>query len=239
MRFLILVSLVGFFFSSAKSQFAVSGKYGLVNTNWNNSTYTDAEGSQLVGSIYENEVEFGLSYWFRLKEQRVEFYPELSVGLNSSDVTSSSGTYDANFSFTNFYLNLNTQVYFMDFKGDCNCPTWSKDGNFLTKGLYLLVSPSVVFHNFEIEQEGDTFNDTFASFRLGAGVGLDIGLNDLLTISPFYTYYFSDNKSSHVIDRLTGAPDGSAPETNLNQNVFGLKLVFRPDYRRSQNRFRR
>lgn len=75
---------------------------------------------------------------------RIEFLPELHFAAYQADVID-LGDLDARF-YSGF---LNVNVYLLDLKGDCDCPTWSKSGNTLTKGLFLQLSPgySLIYGN--------------------------------------------------------------------------------------------
>lgn len=134
-------------------------------------------------------ISFGLDYWFRLKNNRIEFYPE----LNYAQLTKNwENVLDLKLNMYSIYLN--TQIYFLDFAGDCDCPTFSKEGTFIDRGLFLLLSPGYSLQRLETKQfEGLEENVESNAFNFGAGLGLDIGISDAITITPYAgaRYFFS------------------------------------------------
>ncbi len=122
----------------------------------------------------------GIDYAFRLPNTRIEFLPELHFAAYQADVID-LGDLDARF-YSGF---LNVNVYILDLKGDCDCPTWSKSGNTLTKGLFLQLSPgySLIYGNVkttEILYKGRSTNPSLA-----LGAGLDLGVSERMTITPY------------------------------------------------------
>lgn len=106
-----------------------------------------------------------LEYWLRLPKQRIEFYPELNVSLQESSFSDELSSHQTNFQAITYGLDLKTQIYFLDFKGDCDCPTFSKNEPIVKKGIYLLLSPGAYIQNrnfnsvsqtYSIEQENQT-----------------------------------------------------------------------------------
>lgn len=216
--------------SSLWCQFGAVAKYQ-TNTNKNWDKATDV-------SLFKNTLELGVNYWFRLKNKRVEFLPEVSYlkGSNSNLNTT-------NFSLsaaerTAIYLNFNTQIYPLDFDGDCNCPTFSKDGDLLKKGFYWLISPGIGYHNVSSTLEGNTLeNNGQIKPRIGLGAGLDIGIADILTISPFISYNLD------LGPELKDLEKGDNAYFDISENIrsyhIGLRLMFRPDYVKGQGGFKR
>lgn len=187
-------------------------------------------GVQTDQAIPEKGFSFGIDYWFRLKNQRIEFFPEINYASFSEDI---GNTFSANGDYFSFFLN--TQIYFLDFVGDCDCPTFSKDGTFLDKGLFLLLSPGISYIDNRIEVvEGDNFQSNTWAPSMAAGLGLDIGITDLITITPFggVRYYFNtslqqfEGQEYLVNDRVYRLQN----EENQMLKLFGgLRLGFRFD----------
>ena len=64
--------------------------------------------------------------------------------------------------------------------------TFSKDGTVIDKGLFLLLSPGYSLQQFELSPEdGPSTKVEDGAFSIGAGLGLDIGVSDILTITPY------------------------------------------------------
>jgi len=203
----ILSTLLCFLFiqSMAFSQFSISAAYSS-----NSSDIIDKHVPFEATS--PSSIELGVAYWFRLKSKRVEFLPEVGYALyqmpNTKPVPFESASA--------FHFNFNTQIYPIDFHSDCSaCPTFSKDGGLIKKGFYWIVSPGISSYKF------DGFNDVTVdgvAFRIGLGAGLDIGLSNLLTISPFAKYNIAASVSDNIGESGT-----------YNQLQFGLRAILRVD----------
>ncbi len=128
-----------------------------------------------------NGPAIGVNYWLRLKNKRVEFLPELNYTFSNQNLETLN--FDAKTQFFSFYFN--TRIYFLDFAGDCDCPTFSKEGPTLEKGLFLQLSPGVSYVTQNYEWGVKTREADFAAFSIGAGLGFDIGINDYVTVTPF------------------------------------------------------
>lgn len=153
-----------------------------------------------------------VDYWFRVKKRRIEFTPELSF----TDVNASNSINRVDHQILAFHFNTN--IYPFDLKSDCDCPTWSKDGNFVTKGLFLQVSPGVMAIETDLATEDANLEATEFGWGIGLGAGLDIGLSDFLTVSPTVRFSFY--------------PDaGLGPDIAADLRLFqaGLRVGFRWD----------
>lgn len=230
----VLVILVGMFTASmASAQFGISARIqNNTNKTWTNTYESAADTMQ---NLFSRSYEFGINYWFRLKDYRVEFLPELSMAV-SEESPLFSELFAESHKRQSYYFNFNVQVYPLDFIGDCNCPTFSKDGNFVAKGFYWLFSPGISYHVMQ------TTNDPISSFvpedesitsvRLGLGAGIDIGVTDMFTFSPFilYSMNFGNSwKSQYDAYNLT-LPEGENNSANIKQWHIGARIIFRPDY---------
>lgn len=129
----------------------------------------------------------GIDYWLRLKNYRVEFFPELSFAQHRRTDSVLFGN-EVKFDFKRYAFSLNTNIYPFDFLGDCDCPTFSKQNTFFKKGFFLQVSPSVARWQNTWEQPAVSTKASSTTFGVGLGAGLDIGLSDFATITPFVRY---------------------------------------------------
>lgn len=229
---LLSIIMLLFFSISAYGQFGVSARIqNNTNKTWNNNYQSVADTSQ---TLFSSSYEFGVNYWFKLKEYRVEFLPELSYAVSETNPLFSALNV-ASHTRQSFYFNFNVQIYPLDFIGDCDCPTFSKEGNTLTKGFYWLFSPGIAFHNLSTTMaEGvsaEIADANITSLRIGGGAGVDLGINNMLTVSPFLMY--SLNIANNWPEQKTAYEISDSPNNNsasINQWHFGLRLVFRPDY---------
>lgn len=171
----------------------------------------------------ENVYEFGIDYWFRLKNVRVEFLPGLSFASNQ--LTPEAGPFQSReLAVRQYNAFFQTRIYPFDFYGDCDCPTFSKQGPALARGLFINAGPIVSSQQFRIPDEGGS---DYRVTRAGilAGLGFDIGLSDLLTLSPQagIRTYFGDPDSG-----VPGQQDGSSRRSSLRY-FAGIRLGLRLD----------
>jgi hypothetical protein len=133
----------------------------------------------------------GVDYWFRLKKYRLEFFPSLQFQYAHENVTLSDASKGAlNWSVIDFTPII--QFYPLDFKNDCMCPTFSKQGQFLKKGLFVQLAPGIAYSNLKGKNtEVDHISNWMGIAR--AGMGIDIGVSDLITLSPAINYQFAQS----------------------------------------------
>ena len=223
-----------FFGNAVNAQFGISARYqSNTNSQWD-ALYQNVGNTN--DKLFSTSLEFGVNYWFRLKENRIEFLPEITYALANTNLNNESlEVIDHKRRSYNF--NMNIQIYPLDFKGDCNCPTFSKDGNIISKGFYWLLSPGISFHKlsstFPDDSTVSASDQSITSFRVGIGAGLDIGLTDIITVSPFamYSQNFSNNWPSqyYAYDINTTEPFDNI--SKIKQWHIGIRLIFRPDYK--------
>lgn len=236
---LTLMLLFCFFGSTLKAQIGMS--YGYIqqeNLTWDQILLEKGILSA-EETIFSQGHRLSLEYWFRLPKQRIEFYPELNISIQESSFSDNLFTYQINLQAINYGLDLKTQIYFLDFKGDCDCPTFSKNDPIFKKGIYLLLSPGVYIQNKSINSSSQTFSmdqvNQSVNLKLGAGFGLDIGITDLVTLSPFYLFELHKKTEWNALKSLPQSSisildpiqDSAAM---INRHIFGLKIHFRFDY---------
>ena len=236
MKYFSLFLAFFLFINISSAQFGISARYSKNSVKEWNNTYQSIANEDL--SLFDSGIEIGLNYWFRLKNYRVEFLPEITY--TQAETTNLSASVDAiSHKLSSISFNANVQIYPLDFEGDCDCPTWSKDGNIVKKGFYWLLSVGLSQYTVatEIPQTLERSIEDVSGLtpRVGAGLGLDIGLGDLLTISPFAIYYL--NVGSNAWDNQALAYNSSADlltdnSASINQLQLGLRFIFRPDYGR-------
>ena len=147
----------------------------------------------------------------------MEFLPEIGyvASINSSDEQFGTDLQKALISF-------NTDIYLFDFEGDCNCPTFSKQGGYFQKSFFVEITPGMDVQFFKTDPKiGIDFSDTALTFRFGLGVGFDFGVSDMLTITPTLGMNWSSAPSWYEHFEVAGS-----------EWVFsaGLRALFRPDY---------
>ncbi len=196
----LLVLFFLLFALGLQAQIGLHGSYEFASQA-SNDRYKDAY--PMSGLAY------GIDYTFRLANRRVEFFPELNYGSHETRSAPTEIIDDVPIIFidhTALNLYLNTNFYIFDFAGDCDCPTWSKGGNFLKKGFFLQLSPGVGYRQTEYTENGrplpgreERVQETI-NVSIGAGVGIDFGLSDYVTLTPYLRGRFFPVKNATTVD---------------------------------------
>ncbi len=161
------------------------------------------EGSESV-EFKANGPAVGINYWFRLKNKRIEFLPEFNYSTANESLENLS--FDAKIQHFNVYFN--TRIYFLNFAGDCDCPTFSKEGPTLEKGLFLQLSPGFSYVTQTYAWGDKTRETDVSTFSIGAGLGFDVGINDYVTVTPFGGLRYFPSYNWNLDDFLnTTAPE--------------------------------
>ncbi len=136
--------------------------------------------------------QVGADYWFRLKKRRIEFAPEISFSRFKNEFERGKLEHSV------FGFHFNTAVYVFDLSSDCNCPTFSKDGNFFSKGFFIEVSPGAILARNKLEALNSSdslikFSESEIVFGGSLGAGIDFGFSDLFTVTPLFRFHFYPN----------------------------------------------
>ncbi len=235
MKYITTLALVFLFHAAAFTQVGINASY---RTN-------DAPDWQYTGSsqiaqelLPESTIAIGLDYWIPLKTYRIDFVPEINFQRMGNDILvgRADGPMQAELSNTWISFFLNTNIYFLDLEGDCDCPTFSKSGGPIQKGLFLQLSPGFSYMKNKMElADGLIADSDDTAFSAAVALGLDIGLSSQLTITPMagMRYYFSAGwESLSSLAFPDDAPDirGITSESSdVRQFYAGLKLGLRLD----------
>ena len=130
-------------------------------------------------------------------------------------------------------------IYPFDLNSDCNCPTFSKQGNTLAKSFFLEIAPGLQWSKLNVITRNEN-NDTQTrsstdalSFRLAAGAGFDIGISDLLTVTPWVQGFWSPGVDWNGLNDglfVDGSPGNET--ATLTGIGYGIRFLFRPDYQK-------
>ncbi|MEP7320298.1 MAG: hypothetical protein ABI761_00210 [Saprospiraceae bacterium] len=152
--------------------------------------------------LFPTLVGAGIDYWFRLKKYRLEFLPAIhalyaheSVSINNEKV--------GKLNWTVIELAPVFQFYPFDFNNDCMCPTFSKQGQFFKKGFFVNLTPGLAHSTLSNSAVAVTTSQNVYFGRLG--LGIDLGISDLLTLSPSMNYQFSQSLDWSKIFTSTGS----------------------------------
>jgi hypothetical protein len=208
---------------SLQAQIGLSGAYRFNRApEW---SMIDNGGFREIEAMGEG-YSLGLDYWFRLKEVRVEFLPEFNFGSYRQTLFDEART-EAR--YHSLFFNVN--VYPFDFFSDCDCPTFSKSDPLLQSGFFLQLSPGYSHAVRKgILPEG-AISENAGFFSLGGAVGLDIGISDLLTLSPLagLRYYLPSTWSDLSRIAAAGAYQLRDERGPLWQMHAGIRVGLRFD----------
>ncbi len=207
------------------AQVGLSGHYkSMTASGWEDiiATYNVENSNNMVP--LKNGYSISLDYWFRLKNKRVEFLPEVNYSAFSNDNNSLSTN------FYSFFANVN--LYFLDFDGDCDCPTFGKEGPSLKKGLHFQISPGLSYIQKSVNLFALSQSQSGLAFNVGVGLGYDMGFSDFFTLTPIVKYYFYPGHNWPDFDvtlngrAFNGEPGNTTPLTHF---TAGVRLGFRFD----------
>jgi hypothetical protein len=222
--FPFLVLFLGISFI-AQAQFGLNGKYVFAGDNWQLTPTTG--GQEETSDLFDKGWSAGIDYWFRLRNTRIEFLPE----LNYTRLNNSLAAYSQN--EANIYsFFFNTNIYFLDLAGDCDCPTWSKEGPTLQKGLFLQLSPGISYWDMSLgAEEVNLFADRHVALSIGGGLGFDLGLSDLITFTPMVNVRYFQKMTLENFDILNTQFGGFVSDAEANPLLLsaGLRLGIRLD----------
>ena len=220
-------------------QLSVNAQFGItIKQNFNSFPSWEESASSALRSdvdLFPLGQEYGFDYWFRLKDKRIEFLPQLAVSTFRTKLVGDN--FIDGYILNRAHFNLNTNFYLFDFNSDCDCPTFSKQGNIFTRGFFVQLSPGIVYNreliNY-ISRDPDHDLKTSVSYKIGAALGFDIGLTDLFTITPMIgiNYYPSVNWESFDLLHFDAVPVGASQNlTSITELQAGIRIGFRPDYK--------
>ena len=211
----------------ANAQFGIYGGYSI--NQGPDIQYTTSGGNQVTESLIEDGPVLGLDYWIRLKNYRIEFQPQVQYSQFSKTLIGEDFDIDSRI----LGLFLNTNIYLFDLEGDCDCPTFSKGGNTLQKGFFLQLSPGVLNYNIkETNQDGVELEADQTTYSIGVGIGLDIGVSDLVTITPSLGWRIMPGMDwNQIVDDLGKISSWTIvdPEENFQQILAGIRIGIRLD----------
>ncbi len=195
------------------AQVGLRVQYGQVsNSNWEESSIPNSCDCFIPQRNYKS---IALDYMIRHKEKRIEFYPALTY-VKTDEFGFSE--FDQNIHHTeSIRLIFNTQLYPLDFHSDCDCPTWSKDNDFFKKGFFIFIAPEIGVRNHKGRNADSSLklSNQGMVYGISGGIGLDIGISELLTLSPILRVgYLASSTWKNFI------------ETDLSDktNYYGLEL---------------
>lgn len=213
------------FFTTAAAQIGFSGAFVHGQAPDWVTTLDGSDGEPLL-ELPGSGWQVGIDYWFRLKNTRIEFLPTLAYSRQAVSGTIFGGEEGELVAQAGHFF-FNTNIYLFDLRGDCDCPTFSKQGPTLTKGFFLQLSPGISLFDLTNAREE---SDTDLAPSIGIGIGFDIGLSDLVTLTPTLSArYYPEAYWPALEGPLPELYDGLQPASTLWQYGAGLRLGLRFD----------
>ena len=182
-------------------------------------------------NISQDGVHGAVEYHLRLKEKRLEFRPGLGYRFSPA-----GNTYDGH--IQSFDFDLGTAIYPFDFGGDCDCPTFSKDGNLMKKGFFIELLPGAGYQILtRLRSDPDDpsklpIRSKNFVWKMGGSAGLDIGISDRYTLTPILSATMLSTSQWEGLNA-----DGSTG--TLDDHVYfgtGLRLTYHEDDKRRRRR---
>ena len=213
-----LLIFLWLFSGSLQAQLALTTAYNLNSF----PAGADYDGTEVSG-LEDDFGELQLSYWFRLKNKRIEFLPTVyATGQFGKIKTYQEGGFL-----------FKTNIYPFDFGGDCDCPTFGKQGPDIAKGFFIQLAPGFAYT--ERDTRGIAFRelDEDNFFVFAGGVGIDLGISNFLTLSPFAAarYQASEQLGLYPGIPINGARVGTVRGHRWTYQL-GLQLLARFDHKR-------
>ena len=203
-------------------QIGISGQY-----SWNDADAwaipNEGSGSQeanLLGDGWSVSVD----YWLRLKNVRIEFFPTLQYSQYNMYPSGQTTTLDNQA----IEFLVKTNFYLLNFLDDCDCPTFSKQNSILDRGFFVQLQGGVGRMQQQLEVQDISSTSTYTA--LGAGLGIDIGISDLVTITPQIGYRWVPSLSIENNELEKNLPEVDT-ETSISQLQAPVRLGFRLDYK--------
>jgi len=164
-----------------------------------------------------------------MKDKRIEFYPEFSY---SSSLGSPSGE-NFEVTFNTLSVMFNSDFYLFDLINDCDCPTFSKEGSVFTRGFFLEATLGMEFEALKLKSADEQlYKGDSGAFRAGIGMGVDFGLSDMITLTPFGFVHYKTTSNWEGLNQVLGNQETDSPGGSNWYTGAGIRIIFRPDYKR-------
>ncbi len=229
MKKVLLTCLLISTFFSIQAQVGINSAYRFNNAP-DLKIIRSFDGSVQEYDVLSDGLSFGIDVWFRLKNYRIEFLPELNYGQYNLTVETDDEFIELRTGIGSLFLN--THIYFLDFVGDCNCPTFSKQGPTISKGLFLQISPGISYTSNTAEAESGNNSTNSMAVSIAGGLGIDIGITEMLTITPFGGIRYFPRVEWNSLSQITEdyfLLEIKDEKSSLMQPYAGIRLGFRFD----------
>lgn len=220
---LFFASLVLFLFSNtafAQLQGGISGAYfNQTLPEWEAAVFGNRSNESLLKNGFAQEVDLKIAGF---ENYRIQFH------LNAGTTFSKTSLTDRTFQLRQIDLALSSKIFLLSLEADCDCPTFSRDAGLLEKGFYVEFIAGASSYNAQLRDVIEV-NDKGFGLKLGLGIGLEIGINDQITVSPYVRYnrFFNNEWSglqAAIVDLDNAEPNIGSDISPINQISAGIRL---------------
>jgi len=224
MRFIFALFSIAFFtnISFAQLEGGLSGTYFTQTLpEWETVVFGFRSNERLLKSGYGQAIDLKIAGF---ENYRIQFH--LNAGTNNA----TTSLEDRAFKLRKNDIGLSGKIFFLSLEADCDCPTFSREAGLLEKGLFAEFLTGASFFQAEMTNDNSIISeDNGVTFKIGFGLGVEIGITDLVTISPFVRYqrYFNAEWEDLQQDLTTFDPSTTMEENNttpINQLSAGIRL---------------
>ena len=182
-----------------------------------------------------NGFGIGVDYSINLKNSKIIFLPEIGINYSSSSSTDDFLN-GLELNYTYIYFIMNTRIYPLDLNGNRDCPTFSNQNSLIKKGFHFEFSPGLGYYqtytgywSYSTEPGFETEVSSI-SYKIGLGMGLDFGINNLITMTPYvvYNYHFERNYLMGLLSRFQNIVTDQGGN-DMSQLELGLRFAIRFD----------
>lgn len=220
-RILIVATLLtGFTSIGNYAQVGIKSQYSMNNfSDWNNW----ARNNTQIDEFFSSMVEFGLDYGISFSQVRLKLHPYLSYGQGTTQIRNSTEYLN----LRQYGLGLDFRYYPMDDSDNCNCPTFSKQGDFLQKSFFVLLTLGVRKYKLDTALESVP-EDSGIAYQIAVGAGLDFGFSDFFTLTPFTQLAYGGGYNYSTLQSAYDVPNDF--KSSVVQTVLGVRMGFRFEY---------
>lgn len=186
--FILVVSLIVFSVFSGKSQAGLE----LLVSQQRFPSWNDQINEFGAGQYHFMRFSYGagLNYWFGMKKYRIEYTP--GIYFMYSDHRSQKGTEQSIYYKNTAGLELDLNIYPLDIRKlshETDCPRFSGKSDFVTRNLFLQISPGLTGSYMNINNKEIKHYDLAG--KIDIGIGIDLKIAGRLYVSPILKYGFT------------------------------------------------
>lgn len=223
MRFLFVLLLCTWMntISFAQLEGGLTGGYFMQTIpEWESAVFGLRSNERLLKNGFSQAVDFKIAGF---ENYRVQFH--LNAGTNYAETSLDT----RQFKLRQIDFALSSKIFLLSLEADCDCPTFSREAGLLEKGFFVEFLAGASTYQAEMSEEMVISEDKGIAFKAGLGMGIEIGITDRITLSPYVRYqrYFNVNWEGLQTDIAAFDPTAEIEgndATSINQVSAGLRL---------------